>query len=282
MSVKIIQERLDGYEANSFQEEEMALREITQEVALHTLYNTNFYKLAAFHGGTCLRVFYTLNRFSEDLDFALLHPDPEFNFKRYQDHLKHEFQAFGYDVEIIERKNLQTPVKSIFLKEDSIGKFLNLRYQKLDGRQKSIKIKLEIDTNPPEGAEVENKYSDFPLNFAVTAHKLSSLFAGKIQALLSRTYTKGRDWYDFLWYAGRKTEINFDFITTGLNQTGPWAGQNIQVDKPWVLGQLRNKIKGINWDEAKNDVQRFLKPNELKSLELWTKDFFLTKLDNLE
>ncbi|GAH09511.1 unnamed protein product, partial [marine sediment metagenome] len=106
--------------------------------------------------------------------------------------------------------------------------------------------------------------------------------AGKIQALLSRAYTKGRDWYDFLWYAGRKTEINFDFITTGLNQTGPWSGQNIQVDKPWILGHLRNKIKGINWDEAKNDVQRFLKPNELKSLELWTKDFFLTKLGNLE
>jgi len=282
MSVKIIQERLDGYEAKSFQEEEMALREITQEVALHALYNTNFYKLAAFHGGTCLRVFYTLNRFSEDLDFALLHPDTDFNVKRYQDHLKHEFQAFGYDIEIIERKSLENSVKSIFLKEDSIGKFLNLRYKKLDGRPKSIKIKLEIDTNPPEGAEVENKYCDFPLNFAVTTHKLSSLFAGKIQALLSRTYTKGRDWYDFLWYAGRKTEINFDFITNGLNQTGPWAGQNIQVDKPWVLGQLRNKIKEINWDEAKNDVQRFLKPNELKSLELWTKDFFLTKLNNLE
>jgi hypothetical protein len=175
MSVKIIQERLDGYEANSFQEEEMALREITQEVALHTLYNTNFYKLAAFHGGTCLRVFYTLNRFSEDLDFALLHPDPEFNFKRYQDHLKHEFQAFGYDIEIIERKSLQIPVKSIFLKEDSIGKFLNLRYQKLDGRQKSIKIKLEIDTNPPEGAEVEN-----PINYPASLPGKSKPFCPEL------------------------------------------------------------------------------------------------------
>lgn len=260
MSAKIIQERLDSYDAGSFQEEEMAHREITQEVALHALYNTDFYKLATFHGGTCLRVFYSLNRFSEDLDFALMSPDPGFSFNRYQDHLKGEFEAFGYDIEIIERKDLKGAVKSIFLKEDSIGKFLELHHQKLDGRPKSIKIKLEIDTNPPRGAEVENKYHDFPLNFAATTHKLSSLFAGKIQALLSRTYTKGRDWYDFLWYAGRKPEINFDYINNGLNQTGPWAGQDIHTDKTWIVDRLNNKISEIDWEEAKNDVRRFLKP----------------------
>lgn len=281
MSVKIIQERLDSYKPKSLQDEEMALREITQEVALYALYNTNFYNLAAFHGGTCLRLFYTLNRFSEDLDFTLLHPDHDFNFNHYQDLIKKEFEAFGYTIEITERKSLIKSVKSIFLKQDSIGKFLNLRYQKPNGRSKSIKIKLEIDTNPPIGAEIENKYCEFPLNFAVTTYKLSSLFAGKIHALLSRVYIKGRDWYDFLWYAARKIEINFDLLVNELNQTGPWAGKNIQIDKSWVADQLRRKIMEIDWEETKNDVKRFLKPNELKSLELWTEEFFLSKLKNM-
>jgi len=280
MSIKIIQERLDSYEAKSFQEEEMALREITQEVALHALYNTDFYKLAAFQGGTCLRILYSLNRFSEDLDFALIMPDIDFNFKNYQDLLKQELEAFGFDIEIIEKKDTDSTIKSIFMKEDSIGKILNLQFQKSDGRPKSIKIKLEIDTNPPIGAVVENKYHDFPLNFSVTTYELSSLFAGKIHALLTRTYTKGRDWYDFIWHTDRRTRINFPFLKNTLIQAGPWSNQDIQVDKEWLHSQLMNKISEINWDEAVHDVRRFLKPYELKSLELWSKDFFLSKLNN--
>jgi len=279
MSIKIIQERLDSYEAKSFQEEEMALREITQEVALHALYNTDFYKLAAFQGGTCLRILYSLNRFSEDLDFALIKPDMDFNFKNYQDLLKQELEAFGFNIEFIEKKDTDSTIKSIFMKEDSIGKILNLQFQKSDGRPKSIKIKLEIDTNPPIGAVVENKYHDFPLNFSVTTYKLSSLFAGKIHALLTRTYTKGRDWYDFIWYTDRRTKINFPFLKNTLIQAGPWSNLDIQVDKVWLHSQLRNKISETHWDEAVQDVQRFLKPYELKSLELWSKDFFLSKLN---
>lgn len=281
MSIKIIQERLDSYKTKSFQEEEMALREITQEVALHALYNTDFYKIAAFQGGTCLRILYSLNRFSEDLDFALTKPDMDFNFRNYQDLLKHELEAFGFDIEIIERKDTDSTIKSIFMKEDSIGKILNLRYQKSDRRPKSIKIKLEIDINPPSGAVVENKYHDFPLNFSIATYELSSLFAGKIHALLTRTYTKGRDWYDFIWYTDRRTKINFPFLKNTLIQAGPWSNLDIQIDQEWLHSQLRNKISEINWEEAVHDVRRFLKPYELKSLGLWSKDFFLSKLKNL-
>jgi len=281
MSIKIIQERLDSYEAKSFQEEEMALREITQEVVLHAFYNTDFYKIAAFQGGTCLRILYSLNRFSEDLDFALTKPDMDFNFRNYQDLLKQELEAFGYDIEIIEKKDTDSTIKNIFMKEDSIGKILNIQFQKSDGRSKSIKIKLEIDTNPPIGAVVENKYHDFPLNFSITTYELSSLFAGKIHALLTRTYTKGRDWYDFIWYTDRKTQINFPFLKNTLIQVGPWSNLDIHVDKERLHSQLRNKITGINWEEAVQDVRRFLKSYELKSLELWSKDFFLSKLKNL-
>lgn len=281
MSIKIIQERLDSYEAKSFQEEEMALREITQEAALHALYNTDFYKLAAFQGGTCLRILYSLNRFSEDLDFALIKQDMGFDFKNYQGLLKKELEAFGFDIEIIERKDTDSTIKSIFLKEDSIGNILNLQFQKSDGRPKSIKIKLEIDTNPPIGAVVENKYHNFPLNFSVTTYELSSLFAGKLHALLTRTYTKGRDWYDFIWYTDRNTEINFPFLRNTLIQAGPWSNSDIQVDKEWLHSQLRNKIAEIHWEDAVHDVRKFLKPYELKSLELWSKDFFLLKLKDL-
>lgn len=242
----------------------------------------NFYEKAAFHGGTCLRIFYTLNRFSEDLDFSLLHPDSDFDFSRYLDHLKQEFKTFGYEIEIKERPAAHTQVKSLFLKENSIGKFLTLHHQKLNSRPKSIKIKLEIDINPPDGAEVENKYCDFPLNFAVTAQKISSLFAGKIHALLTRAYTKGRDWYDFLWYAGRKTEINILYLTNALNQTGSWAGQNIKVNNVWILRRLQKRIEEIRWDETKIDILRFIKPIELKSLDLWTTEYFLSKLNDLK
>jgi len=104
------------------------------------------------------------------------------------------------------------------------------------------------------------------------------LFAGKIHALLTRAYTKGRDWYDFIWYAGRETEINFRFLESAINQSGPWAGRNIHVDKTWISDRLRDKIKKTDWENAKNDIRRFLPPHELKSLELWNRDFFLSRL----
>ena len=281
MSVKIIQERLDGYEAGSIQEEEMALREITQEVALNALYNAGFFKKAAFHGGTCLRIFYSLNRFSEDLDFALLESDPSFYFRGYLDLLKREFSAFGYDIEVLERNDVSSSVKSIFIKDDSVGKILLLRHPRLDGRPKKISIKLEVDTNPPKGAKVENKYHDFPLNFSVIAHDLPSLFAGKIHALLTRAYVKGRDWYDFLWYAGRRAKINYVLLSNALGQTGHLTDKKADVSHEWVLGRLSEKISSINWQKTRQDVHRFLKANELKSLELWEQDFFRSKLKNL-
>lgn len=281
MSTKIIQERLESYQARSFQEEEMALREITQEVALNALFNINFFRIAAFHGGTCLRIFYSLNRFSEDLDFALINPDVDFSFTPYLSSLKLELDAFGFLVEVSERKELPQAVRHIFIKDDSIGKLLNLHYPKYDGLRKSVRIKLEIDTNPPSGARIENKYHDFPLNFAVTVHDLPSLFAGKMSALLSRTYLKGRDWYDFLWYAGRKSELNFELLSRSLKQQGPWQGKEMKIDGTWVLREMERKVRAVDWKEARDDVRRFLKQNELKSLELWEANFFLQKLHSL-
>lgn len=282
MSIRIIQERLDSYNCKSRQEEENAIREITQEVALNALYNADFFKMAALHGGTCLRVFYSLNRFSEDLDFALIEPHPDFNMNNYTASLRDEFEGFGYNIEVVDRINVPQTVKKVFIKDDSIGQILRLEHPRIEGRPKAIRIKLEVDTNPPGGAKFENKFHDFPLNFSITAHDLPSLFAGKSHAMLCRKYTKGRDWYDFLWYVGKKVDINYELLSSALNQSGPWSGQKIDVDKAWYLEKMEEAIRTIDWKEAANEVSRFLKANEVKSLELWKADFFLSKLEKLK
>lgn len=281
MSVRIIQDRLARYDCTSRQEEENALREITQEVALNALFNRDFFKHAAFQGGTCLRIFYGLNRFSEDLDFALIEPDPHFDINLYLSALEKEFHAFGYNIEILDRSKADQSVKKAFLKDDSLGEQLDLQYADQSGQAKSIRIKLEIDTNPPRGASVENRFHDFPLNFAVTSHTLPSLFAGKTHSLLCRDYIKGRDWYDFLWYVSRKTDLNYEFLSNALDQFGPWKNQGIRASKDWYLNEMARRIESIDWNEAADDVRRFLKEHELKSLELWNKEYFLSRLETL-
>ena len=282
MSVKIIQERLDSYQCRSQQEEENALREITQEVALSALSRTDFFKFAGFQGGTCLRIFYSLARFSEDLDFILKQPDKDFKLKPYLKSLEIEMQAYGYRLEVIDRSKADSAVKKGFLKDDSLGKVLSLERLKGVTNSRKIKIKLEVDTNPPRGSIFENKFLDFPFPFAATVQDLPSLFAGKNHALLCREYTKGRDWYDFLWYVSRKVSINFEFLSSALNQIGPWRGQGLVVDKLWYYQQMKQKICDVNWGEIKEELARFLKPEDVKTLKIWNEEFFLDRLKKLK
>lgn len=278
MSVKIIQDRLGSYKCMSVKEEELALREITQEVALAALSRADFYKAAAFRGGTCLRIFYSLNRFSEDLDFMLKKPDTRFMLDAYLKDIAIEFEAYGYKLEVTDRSMSDNAVKKAFLKDDSIGKVLQLSHLKTDRSARKIKIRIEVDTNPPAGSTFESKFLDFPFAFSVTVQDHPSLFAGKISALLCREYVKGRDWYDFIWYTGRGTPINFKFLAATLRQTGPWQGQDIQVDQKWCVDHLKQKIHSIDWEKARADIQPFINLRELPSLEVWGKDFFLDRL----
>jgi len=281
MSVAIIQDRLVSYRCQSVQAEEQALREITQEVALAALSRTDFYKFAAFHGGTCLRVFYHLNRFSEDLDFMLKEPNAQFVLESYLKSLVTEFAAYGYRLEIVDRSKTESAVKKVFIKDDSLGKVLQLTHLKGDRSERKIRIKLEIDTNPPLHSSFENKFLDFPFVFSVSTQDLPSLFAGKIHALLCREYTKGRDWYDLIWYTSRKVAVNLPFLAAALEQAGPWKGQAVVVDTQWCVTELRKKILALNWSEVKADVQRFINPEELPSLELWGTELFLGQVDKL-
>lgn len=279
MSIKIIQERLDFYNCRSTIEEEHALREISQEVVLAALSRTDFFKLAAFQGGTCLRIFYSLNRFSEDLDFILKKPDRTFSLNPYCTRIANELTAFGYDIEIVDRSRVDEIVKKAFLKDDSVGQVLQLRHLSTGCKIRKIKIKLEVDSEPPSGSKFELKYHDFPFAFSSTLQDFPSLFAGKIHALLCRKYIKGRDWYDFIWYTSRRVKINFPFLGAALKQVGPWAGQPLDVDLQWTLASLKEKIGSIEWNRAANDVKRFVVPKELPSIEIWSSAFFLDRLE---
>ncbi|NQW45003.1 MAG: nucleotidyl transferase AbiEii/AbiGii toxin family protein [Deltaproteobacteria bacterium] len=250
------------------------MKEITQELVLNSLYNSGFFKKAAFQGGTALRILHGLMRFSEDLDFALVEPDKKFDLNSYLSSMNTELRAFGYDVKI-EGRSSANAVQNTFLKDDSLGRLLKVQYPKSDGPKRALKIKLEVDTNPPAGAKTETKFLNFPINFSVTAHDVPSLFAGKSHALLCRDYIKGRDWFDFIWYVGQKAVPNFGFLSNALEQLGPWKGKLIKANIDWYGKEMSTRIKEVDWDKAKADVQRFLRPVDVKTLELWNEKFFL-------
>ena len=281
MSVKMIQDRLDGYGCHSSLEEEHALREITQEIVLAALGRTDFFQKVGFQGGTCLRIFHGLNRFSEDLDFALQKPDASFSLKPYLNALGKELLAYGYGLEMEDRSKVDQAVRLAFIKDDSLGNLLRLNYKPASGPLRKLRIKLEVDTNPPGGAMFETKYMDFPFPSAACVFDLPSLFAGKVHALLCREYLKGRDWYDFVWYTARRTPVNCVMLSAALTQMGPWKGHQVQADRAWCVEQLRRKIEATDWKHAREDVRRFVKPNELPSLDLWCRDFFLAQTDKL-
>lgn len=281
MSVRAIQDRLNSYGCASAIEEEQALREITQEIVLAALGRKSFFDKAAFQGGTCLRIFHGVNRFSEDLDFALKLPDGSFELGRYLNAVLEDLGAFGYRIEIDDRSGVDEVVKKAFLKDDSIGRLLTLGFRPKTGHMRKIRIKFEVDSNPPAGANYEVRIMDFPFPSAVSLFDLPSLFAGKMHALLCREYVKGRDWYDFLWYAGRSVRPNFILLAAALDHTGPWAGKKPAVDEVWCHRAMAEKIGSMDFVRLREDVRRFLKPVEVASLNLWTQEFFLARAEKL-
>lgn len=276
MSIKIIQQRLESFQSRSAQEEEQALREIFQEVVLSGLARSDFFKFVAFHGGTALRIFYGLNRFSEDLDFCLFEPDRSFDLNCFVSGMVQELKAYGFDFEIKERKNAQQVVKKLFVKDDSIGKVLVFNHFKMDCSVKKIHIKIEVDTNSPRGAGLETKFLQFPFPCSVTLHDKPSLFAGKTHALLCREYVKGRDWYDFIWYCRNKTPINYILLKSALYQQGPWQGENLEIDMNWCRSKLRERIESLDVEAARREVASFVREYEKASLDVWSKEFFLS------
>lgn len=280
MNSQIIEARLKQYTIQTQADEENALKEIIQEIALYALSTTDFFEHAQFQGGTSLRILYQLPRFSEDLDFILDTPNSEFKWQNYINAIASSFELYGIQPEIKDRSKADNAVQRLFLKDNSIGKTLNLNFQ-YNGERKLL-IKLEIDTNPPAGSTHERKYLDFPVDYGIKTQDLPSNFAGKCHALLCRPYEKGRDWFDFLWYVANQTQLNIYFLQNALEQLGPWKNQQTQIDKTWVIDALNEKIDSIDWDKAKLEVQRFLGPEHQQSLALWSAEFFHSKTKKLQ
>ena len=278
--IELIQKRLDEYKAASSLEEAQAIKQIMQEIALYALWRANFFEVAAFQGGTSLRILYKLPRFSEDLDFILKEHNPEFKWNGYLKKLKEYFEEFGLKSEFIDKNRMDNNLRKAVLKDNSVTNQLNLSFIRGDKNKKQT-IKLEIDVNPPEGSVFENTYLDFPADFEVCHQDLSSNFALKIHALLCRPYLKGRDWYDFNWYAKQNVRPNLTLLKSALYQYGPWQGEKIMANEAWLNQALLEKISTINWKEAEIDVERFLNKTEKESLRLWSERFFSGKVEKL-
>jgi predicted nucleotidyltransferase component of viral defense system len=281
MSVRMIQQRLLSYNCGTDIEEQQAIREITQEVVLAALGRGDFFQHGLFQGGTCLRIFYGLNRFSEDMDFVLSAPDPNFRLRYHLRHLTDELAAYGYDITITDRDDASSIVKRAFLKDRSLGKLIDLRHGSQIGSMATIRIKIEVDTNPPAGSGHELQYLDFPFVSSVAMQDKPSLFAGKIHALLCREYVKGRDWYDFIWYTSQGIGINCELVTSAIQQLGPWRSLGVRADKAWVLTELEKRIIALDWKKAADDVRRFVRLSEQPSLDLWSTELFLGQLGKL-
>ncbi len=270
----VLQAKIAQYGPRDALEQESVLAELLQHYVLVGLARSGFFQQAEFHGGTFLRLIHDLDRFSEDLDFVLREPRPDFVWDRYAEPLAKYLAAEGLVFEIVDRSAADSAVKKAFLKTDSIGKLLVLDLPHPRDPRRKIKIKLEVDSNPPAGSIVETSYVSFPVMTAITTQTLESAFASKSHALLCRSYVKGRDWYDFLWYVARGTRPNWVLLQNALRQVGPWAGDDIDVTPSWYITQLRKAIASMDWDRTAEDVRRFVSGDVQQALSLWSVDLF--------
>jgi predicted nucleotidyltransferase component of viral defense system len=280
--IELIQKRLDGYQATSPVQEEQATKEIIQEITLYALWRAGFFEVAAFQGGTSLRILHQLPRFSEDLDFMLKQPDPQFDWSGYLTELLSCFEEYGLQSEALPKGRMEQRIRKAVIKDNSVTNQLKLSFYKGHKDQK-INIKLEIDVEPPAESGYEYTYLDFPTDFEVCHQDLSSNFALKIHALLCRGFMKGRDWYDFNWYVRQGVSPNLPHLRNALIQFGPWQGRgDLEVNLPWLQEVLQQKIGEIDWREAAADVERFLPTGEQKSLALWSERFFTQKVSSMK
>lgn len=269
----IFDQMLSRYEILTKDDEKNAKHEIMQQVALSGLYRAQFFDKAAFYGGTCLRIFHDLQRFSEDMDFSLLRKDKAFSIENYFNSVENEFKALGRKVEI-HKKNIKerSQIESAFLKDRT--DIYNIQFQ----TEPSIKIKIEVDTDPPLQFQTEHKLLLLPFSFMTRCFTLSGLFAGKMHAFLFRTWrnrVKGRDWHDFEWYIRNQVAIDFNYFLERTHQSESIEREILTKTKFKSL--LKEKIENTQIELVKADVSPFLKNPQ--NLEIWSTDYFLQLVD---
>lgn len=283
-----IEAMLSKYNPTNTSERKSAIKEILQEIALAGLSRGGFFNKAAFYGGTCLRIFHGLNRWSEDLDFALISNDSDFKLDEYYPALEKEFKSYGIDISVEEKKKAQdSAVFSAFLKGNALTLMMSFFPKSEDARKvvsnEKIKIKFEIDTDNPSGGVTEFKYRMLPAPYEVQIFDESTLFAGKIHAIICRDYknhVKGRDYYDYLFYLGKGSKFNLTYLENKLKSTGGKIGNDETLTLERVKGLLRERFETVDYESAKEDVSSFISDKE--QLNLWKKELFLSTLDELK
>ena len=270
MKNEIYDNMLSAYGATTEQERRNAIFEVNQQVILAGLYNGGFFDVAAFYGGTCLRIFHGLQRFSEDMDFSLLAPDDKFDFTKYFQPIIDEFAIVGREVEIKKKdKKGFGKVESAFLKDNT--DVYDVSFQ----TDKSIKIKIEVDTQPPLNFRTEQKLLLQPHSFMTCCFTLPDLFAGKMHALVYRGWKnrlKGRDWYDFEWYVRHNVPLDFAHLAERVRQFN-----NEEIGQEAFMAQLKNRLASANINQVKNDVLPFVR--NPKELDIWSNDYFVQLAD---
>lgn len=270
MKNEIYDNMLSAYGATTEQERRNAIFEVNQQVILAGLYNGGFFDMAAFYGGTCLRIFQGLQRFSEDMDFSLLAPDDKFDFTKYFQPIIDEFAIVGREVEIKKKdKKSFGKVESAFLKDNT--DVYDVSFQ----TDKSIKIKIEVDTQPPLNFGTEQKLLLQPHSFMTRCFTLPDLFAGKMHALVYRGWknrVKGRDWYDFEWYVRHNVPLDFAHFAERVHQFN-----NEEIRQEVFMAKLKDRLASADINQVKNDALPFVRnPNEL---DIWSNDYFVQLAD---
>lgn len=270
---------LRKYDRQSADDHVNALREIVQELALCGLWRAKFFERAAFYGGTSLRIFHGLDRFSEDMDFSLLTPNPNFNLTPYCTAMEKELRAWGFVTTVEERERAaQSAIESAFLKADTKQLFLFVEAgDQVTGtlpRGQQLRIRVEVDTVPPPGFVTEARFLLLPIPFSVRLYTLPSLFAGKMHAVLCRAWgsrVKGRDWYDLVWYVSRQTSVDLAHLEERMRQSGHFTGEP-PLNEQNFRRLLSDRIDRLDVASARADVERFVGPGS--ALQVWSRDFF--------
>ena len=282
-----IQSMMERYQPQNAEAYRNALKEIVQEIALYGMSKSGFFQEGAFYGGTALRIFYGLHRFSEDMDFSLVHPNPSFALSDYLPAVEEELSAVGLKMRVEQKnKTKVTDIQSAFIKGGTLIQIISIQQTDevlIPGihKQEQLKIKLEVDTNPPPGAGFELRYALHPVPYVVRLYDKPSLFAGKIHAVLCRNWArriKGRDLYDYVWYLSQDTPVNLFHLQKRLEQSDRWDSSK-QLALQDTKDMLKERFSQLDFEAAKKDVIPFL--SDASELDLWNAGFFQAITENL-
>lgn len=274
-----VQDLMKRYDCKTADDYRSALKEVIQEVTLLGLSRAGFFREGAFYGGTALRIFHGLDRFSEDLDFSLEAPRPEFQIDAYTSAVRDELAAYGFDVQVEKKEKTEdSAVQSAFIKGGTLVHLLKIASltPPVSGvpPNEQLKIKFEVDTDPPAGASYEVKYQLSPIPYSVRLYDLPSLFAGKLHAVLCRSWknrVKGRDFYDYLWYLSHRVRPNLSHLEARMRQSEHWKAPE-SLNSLRLLEQLEQRFGQVDFAQAAEDVRPFIRDH--RSLDLWSREFF--------